>query len=475
MKPASVEGYNLLHQGALALSQVEANGIRIDLPYLDRRIVKTGKRIAHLEREFHSKKEWREWQKRFGSKANLDSREQLATTLIGMGVEWPEDAFTETEIQGRVKRRPVADEKILSSLDLPFVKDYLWIQKLKKAKGTYLEGIRRETVTDIDGDSRYGLLHPVFNLHLARTYRSSSDHINFQNLPVRNSDLGEMIRRCFIGRGQLLEVDYGGIEVRWAAVYNKDPVLIEYIKDPTKDMHRDMAAQCYKLRPEQVSKQARYCAKNMFVFPQFYGDFYISCAKALWEAMERMSLTVEGSGVPLREHLAAKGIRERGKCDPKSKPKAGTFEKHIQEVEEDFWGRRFKVYAEWKRRWFKKYQAAGGFHTLTGFTVQGVYSRNDVVNYPIQGSAFHCLLWSLIQVQRWLVRNKMRTKIVGQIHDSIVLDTHTPEIPEVLAKLKQVMTLDVRDHWPCINVPLEIEAELSPLGGSWFDKERVAA
>src|SRR5690606_20675796 len=102
---------------------------------------------------------------------------------------------------------------------------------------------------------------------------NSSDSPNFQNLPIRNPKMAKIIRSAFIPRSDrhvLVEIDYSGIEVRVAACYHKDPVMIEYINDPTKDMHRDMAAQCYLAPPEQVSKQMRYCGKNMYVFPQFY-------------------------------------------------------------------------------------------------------------------------------------------------------------------------------------------------------------
>ena len=164
----------------------------------------------------------------------------------------------------------------------------------------------------------------------------------------------------------------------------------------------------------------RYCGKNMFVFPQFYGDFYINNARAMWEAIDAMGHEVDG--VPLKQYLKRKNILRLGACDAKQQPANGTFEKHIKKVEMDFWQKRFKVYNQWKRKWWDKYLENGGFPTLTGFRIDGVMGRNDVINYPVQGSAFHCLLWSLIQLNRWLRKNKMRSKIVGQIHDSIVAD-----------------------------------------------------
>ena len=67
----------------------------------------------------------------------------------------------------------------------------------------------------------------------------------------------------------------------------------------------------------------------------------------------------------------------------------------------------------------------------------------------------------------------MKSLIVGQIHDSIVGDVHRKERRNYLEICKQVMTIDVRKHWPWIIVPLSIEAEVAPVGGSWYEKKEV--
>ena len=138
------------------------------------------------------------------------------------------------------------------------------------------------------------------------------------------------------------------------------------------------------------------------------------------------------------------------------------------------WNDRFRVYTDWKRRWWDEYCSKGYVHTLTGFLSQGVYRRNQVLNTAIQGSAFHCLLWSLVRLQRWLNKWKMKTKIVGQIHDSIVADVHPDEFDDYLAAVKQIITVDLRRHWDWIIVPMEIEAEASEVGGTWYEKRGVA-
>lgn len=455
MKPNNQQAYKLLHDGCVALSNVEANGMRIDMDYLDRTISKIGGKIKALGEELRDSDFYGIWRREFGSRTNLGSREQLGKVLFDVMGHKP-TAFTKTG-------RPKLDGSAAESIDEPFVKDYMRLEKLKKVNNTFLAGIKREV--------RNGFLHPVFNLHTVQTYRSSSDSPNFQNFPIRDPKMGKIIRQCFIPRKghHLVEIDYSGLEVRVAACYHKDPTMISYIKDPTKDMHRDMAAQCYSVKPEQVSKGMRYCGKNMFVFPQFYGDFYINNARAMWEAIDAMGHEVDG--VPLKQYLKQKNILRLGACDAKQQPANGTFEKHIKKVEMDFWQKRFKVYNQWKRKWWDKYLENGGFPTLTGFRIDGVMGRNDVINYPVQGSAFHCLLWSLIQLNRWLRKNKMRSKIVGQIHDSIVADVHEDELEDYLAQAKQIMTQDLLKKWKWIIVPLDVEAEVTPVDGTWYEKK----
>lgn len=445
-----------MHQGVLALSRVEANGIRVDTQYLQRAIRKTTHRIQKLTSLMKEDEVWKRWRRRYGHRANMGSREQLGQILFGeMGLE----------CRGRTATgRPKTDQVALENLDVPFVQRFLEIEKLKKAKSTYLNGILKETVD--------GFLHPNQNLHLTQTYRSSSDQPNFQNIPIRIPAIAKLVRRAFVPRpGRLLvEIDYVGAEIRGAACYHRDPKMIQYIKDPSKDLHRDMACQNFLLSEQQVTKDCRYVAKNKFVFPQFYGDFYVHCAQHMWEDISRLQLKTK-DGIPLHKHLRQKGIKELGACQPGQEPVRGTFEHHVREVEHDFWNRRFQMYGQWKRKWWESYQRKGYFDTLTGFRIAGHYRRNEVINYPVQGSAFHWLLWSLIHIQRQLKKRKMKTLIIGQIHDSILADVPEEEMSDYIALASRIMTRSVRKHWKWIIVPLDIEVEAS--SETWYDKKPI--
>jgi len=467
--PYKQKAYKLLHQGSLALAQVESNGIRMDVEYLNDEIERQTLKIGCLEQDLKHDQVAKVWRRMYGKTMNFGSGDQLGKVLFE-GLDYKAPAYTKS---GKYK----VNETTLASLDIPFVKKYVEVKKLKHVVNTYLKGIRREIVG--------GLLHPFFNLHTAITYRSSSSNPNFQNLPIRDPILGKMVRSAFIARPgrHIIELDYRGIEVSFAACYHKDPNMLEYLTDSSKDMHRDCSQECYILPPGDMLNPVddkdkkristiRYCGKNKFVFPEFYGDWYIDCAKALWEAIGEFNLCLR-DGTPLKDHLAKKGIHELGDCDPDMSPRSGTFEKHIKDVEYSFWNDRFPIYNQWKKDWVKQVNRDGYFLTKTGFICQGVMKKNEMINYPVQGSAFHGLLQGLIWNGNTIEKRSMDSLIIGQIHDSIVGDVPAGEVEEYLHLSNRNMTKRLRKVWPWIITPLEIEAEMTPLDGCWADKKEV--
>lgn len=458
IEPFQQQGYQLLHDGAIALAEVEANGICVDMDRLDDTRAGLEKQITGLKSKLQETDVWAKWKKRFGPAAKLSSGQQLATIFFDV-LGFKAEKFTPTG-------RESTSEEEMQKIDHPFIADYFALTGYEKTLNTFLHGIEREVVD--------GKLHPVYNLHMARSMRSSSDSPNFQTMPVRDEESARTIRSLFrASKGcVLVENDFKGVEVSISACLHKDPNFISYITTPGKDMHRDMAAQLYKLRPSEVSKQARYGAKNKFVFPQFYGDYYVSCAKFLWEWIGKGELTTP-EGVSLYDHLADNDITELGRLDPDERPVKGTFEHHVKAVEDDFWNNRFQRYGRWRKEWFQAYERKGYFDMHTGFRITGLVDRKQCCNYPIQGPAFHCLLWTLIEVNKILRSERMQSRIVGQIHDSMLSDVPVDELRDYLDIVHQTVMVDLRRHWKWINVPLEIETEICPANGTWFDKRPV--
>lgn len=444
-----LRGYDLLHEGTLALSDLEENGLRINKERVLKQMKNTDERIKEINEKLGEYKEIQLWKRLYGKKFKISSNKQLSEVLYKhLGIK--ANSFTS---KGNVK----TDKNVLQKLNkkYPFIEDILELRDLQKSGNTYLKNFLREQWNEV--------IHPSFNLHLVRTFRSSSQNPNFQNIPVRKEGMKKLIRSSIIPRKDhlLIEIDYKALEVRIAACYHKDPNMIDEIVNPARDMHRDMAMEIYKLKPNEWTELARYYAKNKFVFPEFYGDYYESCAKNLWEPVTTNTL-VTLSGEPMRDHLKKVGIQNYD-----------DFEDHLKKVEDRFWNVRFPVYTKWKKKQIEKYYRNGFITMHTGFRCSGLMKRNEVINYPVQGAAFHCLLWSVIHLNKIFKKLKMDSMIVGQIHDSMILDVHPEEYNKVLNLAYQVMTEEIRKVWEWIIVPLDIEIEVSIMNRSWYEKKKV--
>lgn len=442
MIPEIVPGNALLLEGAEELSVVEGAGIAVDAGYFKRQQSHLERRVDKLTAEILSSKEAQRWKEEKGEDLNPDSGNQLKELLFTMmGMKSTKET---------AKGNPSIDQEVLEGIDTPFCKKIVQARKLKKISSTYISNY-------IDGEVN-GRLYPFFNLNRVKTYRSSSDSPNFQNVPKRDEEAQRIIRsgiRPSPGN-VLLEVDYSGIEVRISACYHKDREMLRYINDPSTDMHRDMAIKIF-MEDEAYIKQHKHLrqgAKNGFVFPQFYGDYYINCATNIWNGW----LTAED-----KARLKTRGISGYKR-----------FENHIHDIEDEFWNRTFQEYTEWKKKTWSEYQRKGYVELLTGFRCGGLMGKNDALNYPIQGVAFHCLLWSLIQINRLIRKEKAQTRIVGQIHDSIIFDAVPGELHTgLLPIINRIMCEDIREQWPWIIVPLDIEVEMSEVNGNWYQKKVV--
>jgi DNA polymerase-1 len=455
VKATRKDAYKLFHDGALALADVSRNGMRLDIAYCEDKLAELETKAKGLREKVHKSKIVKKWKKVYGRRFKLDSNEQLASILF-KHLGYKAKIFTEK------KREPSAKEEALAQIKDPTVKRIIEIKRLDRGRKKLL-GMYREAVD--------GVMRPIFELHTVRSYRSSGSWPNPQNFDVRNVEMAELIRTAIIPHNpedQLLEVDYSGIEVSGASWYHKDPNMLDEIANPKRDMHRDMAMRCYLLSKKQMGKRTskqysriRYCGKNKFVFPQFYGDYFGSCAKALWDAARTMKLE-RADGLSIRKHLKEKGFTTLKR-----------FEGHIEEVENYFWQEKFGVYGQWRDDWYNDYLRKGYVDGLAGFRYVGFMKRNECINYPVQGVAFHCLLWSLTKLNRYFKKHKMLSKIIGQIHDSIIINVAAGEMEAVLAIVQKIMCKDIKKHWPWIITDLEIEAEASNPGESWFKKKEV--
>lgn len=474
--PPKLAAHRLMLNGSIALAEAEAQGIRINRKRLKASIeecqeIET-KLLKTLKTDQHGDV-WGRMRKRYGQSAKLTSGQQLGTILF-KDLGFPVVNRTKTG-------KPKTDEDSLSEIPLPWVREWGHLMKIKKVHGTYLKGIARETQVhrDVVTGIELALLHPVFNLHTTNTYRSSCSDPNFQNMPVRNPVYARYIRDCIIPRPgrRIIEIDFGGAEVRVAACYHRDPRMLEYLAT-NADWHSEMAGECFFLPSKEVPKKLRNTAKGMFTFAEFYGDWWWSVARNLWDSVSREKLATN-DGISIIKHLKKNGITDLGLFVPDDKnpdatPEPGTFQHHIMQLENHLWKERFPVYDRWRRDFYAQYKTRGWFNTHTGFYVEGVFRRNEVINNPVQGSSFHCLLWAFNRLTVLIRKRGLRIALVGQIHDSIVADGDERDIPEFLALAKQVIEVELKKQFPWLITGMIAEAKISDTaenGGSWFKME----
>lgn len=307
---------------------------------------------------------------------------------------------------------------------------------------------------------------------------NSANSPNFQNIPIHDEESAKICRGALYPRPghQLMEIDYSGIEFRIMACYNKDKVMLKYIHDPKSDPHGDISKLIFKMEDIFDKKipshnVLRQASKNSFIFPELYGSYYKNCASNMcmkWldlpKGRWKSGMGIELSSFPepyfLSDYLISKGIKF-----------FDSFVNHLEKVEDDFRDK-FEDHWKWMDLWYNRYLKNGYVDSYTGFRYGGVMKLENLINAPVQGSAFHCLLWSFIELDRIAQEEKWDSKLIGQIHDSIVIDVCPNELSHVAKVAKRVTCVDLPKAWSWITVPLDIEIGLSPIDGSWALKEK---
>ena len=436
--------YNFFHEGTKLMSSIQEKGICVDEDYYINKDIELEMSLDKIYTDLMSSSEAKKFKDYAGKDIDLASGNDLKKLFYE--ILDCKKTFTK-------KGNLTVDKISLEKIDSPFIKQLLYMRKLEKAKGTYFAQFQREIYN--------GKINPFFDLTIPVSYRSSSQAPNFQNIPTRDPEIKKLIRsgvKASPGR-QLLFFDGSGMEVRTSVCYHKDPNMIKYVTDPTTDMHRDTAADIWMLPQDEVTKDIRFYAKNQWVFAQFYGSYYVDCGNTLWETCIHTLNLKTKIGMPLKEHLISKGIKTNAE-----------FLEHCKSVENIFWKERFKVYDQWKKDINAEYQKNGVIYSLMGFPYRGIMNRKQVSNFPIQGTAFHLLLWTLLELNKVAKQKKWKSWINGQIHDEGILDAIPEEIPEIVATTNQIVGIQMRKTFDWINVPFEMEFAVTPLNGSWYDK-----
>jgi DNA polymerase-1 len=299
--------------------------------------------------------------------------------------------------------QPRTDEEVLQelALDHPVAKLILDYRMVSKLKSTYTDKLPRMI------NPRSGRVHTNFGQTTAVTGRLSSNDPNLQNIPIRNAE-GRRIREAFIAAPdhQLVSADYSQVELRIMAHLSQDATLLAAFHSG-EDVHRRTAAEVFGVAPEQVTGEQRRYAKTIN-FGLIYGMSAFGLASQLGiergaaqQYMERYFARYPGVKAYMDQTRAT--ARERG---------------YVETV--------------FGRRLYMPDIRAANNQRRAG-------AERAAINAPMQGTAADLIKLAMIAVHRWLLEEKLRTRLILQVHDELVLEAPDAELERVREALPRLM------------------------------------
>ena len=392
------------------LASMEAEGVKLDIKALNDYSLELEKDILKIEQKIYELA---------GTEFNIASPKQLGEVL-----------FEKLKISEKPKKTKTGQystgEEILVKLvnKHPIIEYILEYRSLAKLKSTYVDAL------PLLVSKRDNRLHTSYNQAVTATGRLSSNNPNLQNIPVR-TEKGREIRKAFIPRNSeyvLFAADYSQIELRIIAHLSEDKNMTEAFRH-NKDIHTDTASKVFGIPPEEVTTEMRRKAK-MVNFGLIYGISAFGLSQRL--------------GIPRKE--AAEIIENYFKQYPGIK---NYMEKQIQFAREHGYVETIMG----RRRYLKDINSANG-------PVRGFAERN-AINAPIQGSSADMIKIAMIRIFEAFNKQKLRSKIILQVHDELVIDTFKEELEQVQQIVKDKMENALK-----LRIPVVVDMNT---GNNWLE------
>jgi DNA polymerase-1 len=388
------------------LSKIERTGALIDETLLFQQSTELTQRINELEVEA--------WELA-GQQFNLASPKQIGEIL-----------FTKLEIpilKKTAKGAPSTKEEVLQELamDYPLPKVLLEHRGLAKLKSTYTDKLPTMI------NAKTGRIHTSYHQAGTATGRLSSSDPNLQNIPVRNSE-GRRVRQAFIASPgcKIVAADYSQIELRIMAHLSEDPNLVSAFA-AGKDIHQATAAEVFSLAPEAVSTEQRRSAKAIN-FGLIYGMSAFGLAKQLNIGRKQAS-----------EYIDTYFQRYPGVLSYMNNVRSSASENGYVETH---FGRRLYL-PEINSRNGMRRQAA----------------ERTAINAPMQGTAADIIKLAMISVDNWLQDSNLKSVMIMQVHDELVLEVPEHELLDVTTGLVRHM-----ENAADLKVPLVVDVGV---GENW--------
>lgn len=388
------------------LYDMEQNGVKVAAEALHIYGEQLGQKIVDLEKDIYELT---------GETFNINSPKQLGVILFEkLGL--PHGKKTKTGYS--------TSADILDKLapEYPVVSKILEYRQLTKLKSTYADGLAGYIKDD-------GRIHGKFNQTITATGRISSTEPNLQNIPVR-MELGRLIRKVFIPEDGyvFVDADYSQIELRILAHCSGDEQLINAYKE-ARDIHRITASQVFHTPFEEVTDLQRRNAKAV--------NFGIVYGISSFGLSQDLSIT---------KKEAAQYIESYFETYPSIK---GFLDDAVEHAKENGY-----VTTVFGRRRPVPELSSSNF-------MQRSFGERVAMNAPIQGTAADIMKIAMNGVNRRLKENNMRSKLVLQVHDELLIEAYEEELEDVKEILSHEMVNAAKLH-----VPLEVDMHT---GKNWYE------
>ena len=386
------------------LTAMEHTGVFVDNEFLSAMSLEIGKKIDSLIIKIHQLS---------GTEFNINSTKQLATILF--------DVLGLTEI----KKRSTA-ENVLKQLEkdneLPGL--ILEYRKYNKLRNTYVDALPDLILKETQR------IHSTFHQTIAATGRLSSTNPNFQNIPIRTEE-GREIRKAFRSHRKgwkIFSADYSQIELRIMAHLSQDEALCDAF-EKGHDVHNRTASNVFGVSVDDVLPEMRRIAKVV--------NFGIMYGAGPFRMSQELDITRSDAGKIIESYFEQfSGIR-----------------RYIDSILEKARKDRFVETILGRRRPVWDLDSENGLRRKA--------AERMTINMPIQGSAAEMIKLAMITIQERLRLNKMRSKMILQIHDELLFEFHAEEEKELIP-----MVIDSMEKAMPLSVPVIVDYGI---GDNWYE------
>lgn len=389
------------------LAEMEYDGIKVSKETLDEMGDSLSKRIQDIESSIYEI---------VGHDFNIGSPKQLGVVL-----------FEELELPiiKKTKTGYSTNADVLEKLydKHPIIEKILEYRQLTKLYSTYIDGLIQVIFKD-------GKVHTIFNQALTSTGRLSSVEPNLQNIPIRFED-GRKIRKAFVpstSDGYIFAADYSQIELRVLAHISQTESLKKAFIDGL-DIHTKTAMDVYDVEKDDVTQLMRRQAKAV--------NFGIVYGISAFGLSENINITQREAQAFIDKYLDSyPGVR-----------------KYMVEVVEDAKKHEYVETIMNRRRYIPELKSK--IYNVRQF------GERTAMNAPIQGSAADIIKIAMIKVNEFLKKEKLKTKLLIQVHDELVFDVPKDEIDIIIKEIPKIM-----EEAYLIDVPLKADFSY---GESWYE------